>query len=113
MMWTLLKHRGENLEGEAIKLAHTWLTGCTLYLESIVPETGNKTETAVLHFLDFLGNYEFSMLSKITVVGVFFKGNMRATLRIQKCSIKCEFVPESNDSKKLGEGGLERGCRVK
>lgn len=84
-----------------------------LYLEARVPETDNKTETAVLHFLDFLGNYEFSMLSKITVVGVFFKGNMRATLMTQKCPIKCEFVPESNDSKKLGEGGLERGSRVK
>ena len=53
------------------------------------------------------------MLSKITIVGVFFKGNMKATLRTQKCPRKCEFVPESNDSKKLGEGGLERGSRVK
>lgn len=84
-----------------------------LYLEAIAPETDNKTETAVLRFLDFLGNYEFRMLSKITVVGVFFKGNVRANLRTQKCPIKCEFVPESNDSKKLGEGGLERGSRVK
>ena len=54
-----------------------------LYLEAIVPETDNKPETTVFCFLDFLGNYELSMLSKITIVGVFFKGNMRATLRTQ------------------------------
>ena len=45
-----------------------------LYLEAIVPETDNKPETTVFCFLDFLGNYELSMLSKITIVGVFFKG---------------------------------------
>jgi len=30
-MWALLKHRGENLEGEAIKPAHKWLTGWALF----------------------------------------------------------------------------------
>lgn len=45
-----------------------------LYLEAIVPETDNKTETTVLCFLDFLGNYELSMLSKITIVGYSSRG---------------------------------------
>lgn len=56
----------------------------------------------MLWSLGFLGNHELSMLSKVTVVGIFANRKVSATLRTllgQKNPKRCEFVPEFHDSK--------------